>query len=53
MIYSQIEEELRNQYNLGYTSDKAAGSGEYRRIQLNARRKDLVVQTREGYYGRP
>jgi VWFA-related protein len=52
-IYSQIEEELRNQYNLGYTPDKAAGSGEYRRIQLTVRRKDLVVQTREGYYGRP
>lgn len=52
-IYRQIEEELRNQYNLGYTPDKAAGSGEYRRIQLAARRKDLVVQTREGYYGRP
>ena len=52
-IYSQIEEELHNQYNLGYTSDKAAGSGEYRRILLTARHKDLVVQTREGYYGRP
>ena len=52
-IYSQIEEELRNQYNLGYTPDKAAGSGEYRRIQLTTRRKDLLVQTREGYYGRP
>ena len=52
-IYSQIEEELRNQYNLGYTPDNAPGSGEYRRIQLTVRRKDLVVQTREGYYGRP
>jgi VWFA-related protein len=52
-IYSQIEEELRNQYNLGYTPDKAPGSGEYRRIQLSVRRQDLVVQTREGYYGRP
>ena len=52
-IYSQIEEELRNQYNLGYTPDKAAASGEYRRIQLTARRKDLVVHTREGYFGRP
>jgi VWFA-related protein len=52
-IYSQIEEELRNQYNLGYTPDKAAGSGEYRRILLTVRRKGLTVQTREGYYGRP
>jgi VWFA-related protein len=52
-IFSQIEEELRNQYSLGYTPDQAAGSGEYRRIQLTVRRKDLVVQSREGYYGRP
>jgi VWFA-related protein len=52
-IFSQIEEELRNQYNLGYTPDKVAGSGEYRRILLTVDRKGLVVQTREGYYGRP
>jgi VWFA-related protein len=52
-IYSQIEEELRNQYSLGYTPDKAAGSGEYRRIQLTVRSKNLLVQAREGYYGRP
>jgi VWFA-related protein len=52
-IYSQIEEELRNQYNLGYTPDSVAGSGEYRRIQLTVRQKGMVVQTREGYYARP
>ena len=51
-IYSQIEEELRNQYNLGYTPDRtdAAASG-YHKIAVTARRKDLVVQARDGYYG--
>jgi VWFA-related protein len=51
-IYSQIQEELRNQYNLGYTPNRenAAESG-YHKIQVAAKRKDLVVQSRDGYYG--
>jgi len=51
-IYSQIQEELRNQYNLGYTPDRtdAAESG-YHKILLAAKKKDLVVQARDGYYG--
>ena len=50
-IYSQIEEELRNQYSLGYTPERAGGaSGGYHKIQLTTNRKDASVQTREGYY---
>ena len=50
-IYDRIEEELRNQYSLGYTPDRAdAGSG-YHKIRLITKQKGLVVQTREGYYG--
>ncbi len=50
-IYDRIEEELRNQYSLGYTPDRAdAGSG-YHKIHLMTKQKGLVVQTREGYYG--
>ena len=50
-IYRQIEDELRNQYNLGYTPDRAAeGSSDYRRIRVTAKSKDLTVQAREGYY---
>jgi VWFA-related protein len=48
-IYSEIEEELRNQYSLGYTPDKDTGPG-YHRIQLTTKNKDLVVQARDGYY---
>ncbi|MGA2484269.1 MAG: VWA domain-containing protein [Candidatus Acidiferrales bacterium] len=48
-IYSQIEEELRNQYSLGYTPEKNAGPG-YHKIQVTTRQKDLVVQARDGYY---
>jgi VWFA-related protein len=49
-IYRQIQDELRNQYSIGYTSDKPAGSGEFRRIQLAVRQKGLIVQARDGYY---
>jgi VWFA-related protein len=51
-IYAEIEEELRNQYRLGYTPDKGAEAG-YHKIQLSTYNKDLVVQTRDGYYGGP
>jgi VWFA-related protein len=53
MVFADIEEELRNQYNIGYTPDKLGESGEYRKIHLTAKtnkKKDLVVQTRAGYY---
>ena len=50
-IYKQIEDELRSQYNLGYTPDRAADQGSsYRHIKLTTKQKDLTVQAREGYY---
>jgi len=50
-IYRQIEDELRNQYSLGYTPDRAAAdTSDYRHIHLATRQKDLTVQAREGYY---
>lgn len=48
-IYRQIQEELRNQYSLGYTPDKSAGPG-YRAVRVLAKNKNLVVQSRDGYY---
>ena len=47
-IYDQIEEELRNQYNLGYTSDKP-GAG-YHKVLVSVKRKNLTVRARDGYY---
>jgi VWFA-related protein len=49
-IYRQIEEELRNQYSIGYTSDKPGGSGEFRKILVTMKQKGLVVRSRDGYY---
>ena len=49
-IYDAIDEELRNQYSLGYLPEKADASEGYHRIHLTTKQKDLVVQTRDGYY---
>jgi VWFA-related protein len=49
-IYDSIAEELRTQYNLGYTPDKTNTETGYHKISLAAKQKDLVVQTRDGYY---
>jgi VWFA-related protein len=55
-IYSQIQDELRHQYNLGYTPDRGgAPAAGYHKIQLTIvdkkdRKKDLIVQARDGYY---
>ena len=46
---SAIEEDLRNQYSIGYSPDATAAAG-YRRIHLRTKQKGLTVQTREGYY---
>jgi VWFA-related protein len=49
-IYDHIEEELRNQYSIGYTSDSRDTGYAFRKISLAVKRKNLIVQTREGYY---
>jgi len=49
-IYAQIEEELRNQYSLGYTPEGADAEIGYHRIHLTTKQKGLIVQARAGYY---
>lgn len=49
-IYDQIGEELRSQYRLGYTPDAETAADGYHQIDLTSGRKDLSLQTREGYY---
>jgi VWFA-related protein len=49
-IYAEIEEDLRNQYSIGYTSDQKDGGGAYRRLHVTAKPKNLTVSAREGYY---
>jgi len=49
-IYKQVQDELRNQYSLGFSPERAEESMGYHKILLAAKPKDLVVQTRQGYY---
>jgi VWFA-related protein len=49
-IYMRLEEELRDQYSIGYTSDRAGAGAGYRKIHLAAKRPGLSVETRDGYY---
>ena len=48
--YDQIQEELRNQYSLGYTPDK--GDAGYRKIHVTTTQKGSTVQARDGYYAK-
>ena len=49
-IYKTIGEELRNQYNLGFTPEQAGAAGTFHTITLTTTQKDQTVQAREGYY---
>lgn len=50
-IYAQLQEDLRNQYTLGYAPDRTAGGvNEYHKIHLTAKQPDLTIQARDGYY---
>jgi VWFA-related protein len=48
-VYQQIADELRNQYNLGFTPETGEALG-YHKLQLKTKQKDYVVQARTGYY---
>jgi len=47
--FDQIQNELRSQYNIGYTPSNAKLDGTYRKIQIKTK-GDYKVQARQGYY---
>ncbi|MGD0580250.1 MAG: VWA domain-containing protein, partial [Bryobacteraceae bacterium] len=49
-IFEQIQDELRSQYSLGFVPDRPVEYPEFRKLQLTAREKGLIVQTRERYW---
>jgi VWFA-related protein len=49
-IFTQLQEELRSQYNIGYVSDRPVSISEFRKIQLTTRQKGLTVQARSRYW---
>lgn len=51
-IYTQITQELRDQYVLGYVPSKDETAG-YHKIAVTTKDKDQIVQARDGYYAEP
>lgn len=49
-IFTQIQEEMRSQYAIGYTPTNPAKDGTFRRVEIQTRQKGLKVQARKGYY---
>jgi VWFA-related protein len=51
--FDQIAQELRSQYNVGYTPTNPALDGTFRRVEIHTVKKDYKVQARTGYYAVP
>jgi VWFA-related protein len=51
--FDQIANELRSQYNIGYTPTNAVLDGTFRKVEIHATNKDYKIQSRNGYYAVP
>jgi len=51
--FDQIANELRSQYNIGYTPANSKLDGTYRKVQIQTDNKDYKIQARAGYYAVP
>lgn len=49
-IFTNIQDELRSQYSLGYVSTNPARDGSFRKLQVNLHPSGLRAFTRKGYY---
>lgn len=49
-VYTQIANELTNQYIVGYLSTNAGADGAWRRVAIRVNRPNLQARTRAGYY---
>ena len=50
-IYSQIADELSNQYTIGYASKSTRRDGAWRRILVRVTRPNMTARTKAGYFG--
>jgi VWFA-related protein len=51
--FDQIAQELRSQYNIGYTPTNSKLDGSFRRVEIRPKDKNYKVQSRNGYYAMP
>ena len=50
-IYTQIADELANQYFIGYNTKNTKLDGAWRQIAIRVARPETVVRTKTGYFG--
>jgi len=48
--FDQIAQELRSQYNIGYTPTNTSRDGSFRKVEIKAKQGDYKIQARSGYY---
>jgi VWFA-related protein len=51
--FDQISQELRSQYNIGYTPANANRDGSFRKVEIKAKGGEYKIQARSGYYAMP
>jgi len=49
--YDKVLAEIRGQYHLGYQSTNAARDGGWRKVEIKAKRPDVRIRSRKGYFG--
>ncbi|GAA3748248.1 hypothetical protein GCM10022270_02710 [Terriglobus aquaticus] len=52
-IYEQIADDLRTEYELGYTPPPDLKPNSFHKLEVRTRDKNLVVQARSGFYVQP
>ncbi|HEX4751033.1 MAG TPA: VWA domain-containing protein [Bryobacteraceae bacterium] len=52
-VFKEIQDELRNQYSIGYVSTNPNRDGSFRHIDIKVDNSDYKVQARNGYYATP
>ncbi len=49
-VYAEVDDELRNQYTVGYVSSNTIKDGSYRHIEVRVDTRGAVATSRPGYY---
>jgi len=52
-VFREIQDEMRNQYSIGYEPTNTKRDGSFRHIEIRTSNADYKVQAREGYYATP
>jgi VWFA-related protein len=49
-VFSELQDEMRSQYSIGYTPTNDVKDGSYRHLEVRLANKDLKAQARKGYF---